>query len=54
MNGIAMTETDGIEHLAIIVECCRSPDDFVLAITIDIAYRQVVITVSIHGVASKT
>ena len=36
MDGIAVTEADTIEHLAIVVEGGRTPDDLILAVAVDI------------------
>ena len=38
MDGIAMSVSYGIEHLAVIVKSCRAPYDFILAVTINVGY----------------
>ena len=52
MDGIAVTETCGIEQLAVIVEGCRAPDNLVAPIAIDITHREIMIAITIHGVTT--
>ena len=52
MYSITMTEACGIEQRAIVVECCRSPYDFVAAVTIYIGHRKIMVAIAIHRVAT--
>ena len=52
MNCIAMSEACSIEQLAVMVEGCRAPEDFVAAVTVDVGYREVMVAIAIHGLAT--
>ena len=54
MDGITMSISYGIEHLTVIVEGGRAPHDFILAVTVDIANGEVVVSVGIHRIASQS
>ena len=54
MDGIAMTKARGIEQFAVVVERCRSPNNLVATITVDIGHRQVMVSVAIERVAPQS
>ena len=54
MHGIAVTETYAVEHLTVVIEGGRAPNDFIFAVTVDIGNRHVVVAVGIHRVAFQT
>ena len=54
MDCIAMTETYRIEHLSVVITCCRTPDNLILSVAVDISNRHVVVAVGIHRVASQS
>ena len=54
MDCIAMTETYRIEHLSVVIACCRAPDNLILSVAVDIRNRHVVVAVGIHRIASQS
>ena len=54
MDCIAMTETYRIEHLSVVITCCRTPDNLILSVAVDISNRHVVVAVGVHCVASQS
>ena len=52
VNGIAMSETHSIEHLAILIKGCRTPDDLVATVAVDISEREIVVTIGIHRISA--
>ena len=45
MDGIAVSEACAIEQTSVIVKRCRSPDDLITAVAVDIGYRHIVVAV---------
>ena len=54
MDGISMTETNGIKYLSVIVESCRAPDDLVFSVTVNITDGKVVVTIGIHRITTQS
>ena len=54
MHRVAMSEADSIEQLAIVIHSCRTPDDFVLAISVNVSHREVVVTIGIHRILAQS
>ena len=52
VDSIAMSEARAIKELSVVVESCRTPDDFVASIAVNISNGEVVVAIAIHGAAS--
>ena len=46
MHGIAMPVARSIKQSAVIVKCCRAPNDLVASVTVDITDGEVVVAIT--------
>ena len=53
MDGISVSEAYSVQQFAIVVDSGRAPYYLVTSVAIDIAHRDVVVAIAIHGVAPK-